>query len=93
MGCHLCQTCYTGRCNWGIATQDPDLTKRLNPDVATRRLVNLLRGWSHEIQEMLGGMGINAIESLRGNREHLRGVGLTEGELQALGIKHAGVGA
>jgi glutamate synthase domain-containing protein 2 len=93
MGCHLCQTCFTGRCNWGIATQDPELTKRLNPDVATRRLVNLLRGWSHEIREMLGGMGINALESLRGNREHLRGVGLTEGELQVLGIKHAGVGA
>ncbi|MBN2371673.1 MAG: alpha-hydroxy-acid oxidizing protein [Vicinamibacteria bacterium] len=93
MGCHLCQKCHTGRCNWGIATQDPVLTKRLNPDVAIRRLTNLLRGWSHEIKEMLGGMGINAIESLRGNREHLRGLGLTSGELQALGIKHAGVGA
>ncbi|MBM3710234.1 MAG: 4Fe-4S dicluster domain-containing protein, partial [Actinobacteria bacterium] len=23
MGCHLCQKCYTGKCNWGIATQDP----------------------------------------------------------------------
>ena len=93
MGCHLCQKCYTGKCNWGIATQDPYLTKRLNPDVATRRLANLLRGWGHEIKEMLGGMGINAIESLRGNREHLRGVGLTEAELDVLGVKHAGVGA
>ena len=93
MGCHLCQKCYTGKCNWGIATQDPLLTKRLNPEVATRRLENLLRGWSHEIKEMLGGMGINAIESLRGNREHLRGIGLSDAELRVLGIKHAGVGA
>jgi len=93
MGCHLCQKCYTGKCNWGIATQDPYLTKRLNPDVATRRLGNLLRGWALEIKEMLGGMGINAIESLRGNREHLRGVGLSESELEVLGIKPAGVGA
>jgi len=93
MGCHLCQKCYTGKCNWGIATQDPILTKRLNSDVATRRLTNLLRGWSHEIKEMLGGMGINAVESLRGNREHLRAVGLTEGELAVLGIKTAGAGA
>jgi glutamate synthase domain-containing protein 2 len=93
MGCHMCQKCYTGKCNWGIATQDPYLTKRLNPDVATRRLTNLLRGWSHEIKEMLGGMGINAIESLRGNREHLRGVDMTAGELEILGIKPAGVGA
>jgi glutamate synthase domain-containing protein 2 len=93
MGCHLCQKCYTGKCNWGIATQDPYLTKRLNPGVATRRLTNLLRGWSHEIKEMLGGMGINAIESLRGNREHLRGIGMNESELEILGIKPAGVGA
>ena len=90
MGCHLCQKCYTGKCNWGIATQDPILTKRLNVDVAARRLGNLLRGWSLEIKEMLGGMGINAIESLRGNREHLRGVGLADRDLQTLGIKAAG---
>jgi len=90
MGCHLCQSCYTGKCNWGIATQDPILTKRLNPEVATRRLTNLLRGWSLEIKEMLGGMGINAIESLRGNREHLRGVALSDRDLNILGIKAAG---
>ena len=90
MGCHLCQKCYTGKCNWGIATQDPDLTRRLNPEVAVRRLTNLLRGWSLEIKEMMGGMGINAIESLRGNREHLRGVGLTNRELSIFDIKAAG---
>jgi glutamate synthase domain-containing protein 2 len=90
MGCHVCQKCYTGKCNWGIATQDPSLTKRLNPNIATRRLVNLLRAWSLEIKEILGGMGINAIESLRGNREHLRGVGLTDTDLKVLGIKPAG---
>ena len=93
MGCHMCQKCYTGKCNWGIATQDPYLTKRLNPEVAERRLRNLLRSWGLEIKEMLGGMGVNAIESLRGNREHLRGVGLSDSELRALGIKQAGVGA
>ncbi|MEW5899272.1 MAG: glutamate synthase-related protein [Bacillota bacterium] len=90
MGCTLCQKCYTGKCNWGICTQDPYLAKRLNPEIASRRLVNLLHGWSHEIKEMLGGMGINAIESLRGNREHLRGVGLAEWELDVLGVKGAG---
>jgi glutamate synthase domain-containing protein 2 len=90
MGCHLCQKCYTGKCNWGIATQDPILTKRLNPDVAFRRLTNLIKAWSLEIKEMLGGMGVNAIESLRGNREHLRGIGLTDRELKILGIKSAG---
>ena len=90
LGCHLCQKCYTGKCNWGIATQDPRLTKRLNPEIGAQRAANLLRAWKHEIKEMLGGMGINAIESLRGNRLMLRGVGLTEKELSILGVKAAG---
>ena len=90
MGCHMCQKCYTGKCNWGIATQDPNLVKRLNPEIAARRLVNLIKAWAHEMKEMLGGMGINAIESLRGNRFMLRGIGLTSRELDILGIKAAG---
>lgn len=90
LGCNLCQKCYTGKCNWGIATQDPYLTKRLNPDIGARRLINLLTAWSLEIKEMLGGMGINAIESLRGNREMLRGIGLSDTELKILGVKPAG---
>ena len=90
MGCHLCRTCNYGKCNWGIATQRPDLVKRLNPDIAAERLINMLTAWNHEIQEMMGGMGINSIEALRGNRLMLRGVGLNERELAVLGIKHAG---
>lgn len=90
MGCHQCRSCHTAKCNWGIATQRPDLVKRLNPNVAYKRLVNLINAWNHEIKEIMGGMGINSIESLRGNRLMLRGVGLTEKELEILGIKHAG---
>ena len=90
MGCTVCQKCHTGKCPWGIATTDPWIAKRINPDIASERLVNLLRGWSLEIKDMMGGMGINAIESLRGNRLHLRGVGLTDTELRILGVKMAG---
>ena len=36
LGCHLCRSCHTGRCNWGIATQNPELVKRLDPDVGVR---------------------------------------------------------
>ena len=90
MGCHLCRTCQTGKCNWGIATQNPELVKRLNPEMGSRRLVNLLTAWQHEIKELMGGMGINSIEALRGNRLMLRGVGLNEKELEILGIAHAG---
>ena len=90
LGCHLCRTCQAGKCNWGIATQRPDLVKRLNPDVGAQRLVNLMTAWKREIMELLGGMGINSIEALRGNRLMLRGVSLTDAELRVLGIRHAG---
>ena len=90
MGCHLCRSCNTGKCNWGIATQRTDLVKRLNPDIAYKRLVNLVHAWDHEIKEMMGGMGINSLESLRGNRLMLRGIGLNQKELDILGIMHAG---
>ena len=90
LGCHLCRTCQTGKCNWGIATQRPELVKRLNPDIGTERLINLMTAWKHEIMELMGGMGINSIEALRGNRLMLRGVSMTEKELEILGISHAG---
>lgn len=90
LGCHLCRTCQTGKCNWGIATQRPDLVKRLNPEIGSQRLINLMTAWKHEIKELMGGMGINSIEALRGNRLMLRGINLTGKELEILGISHAG---
>lgn len=90
MGCHQCQDCSSGRCNWGIATQRSALTQRLDPEAAAERVTNLIHAWTYEIQEMMGGMGINAVDSLRGNRLMLRGVGLNEKELEILGVKYAG---
>lgn len=90
LGCHLCRTCQTGKCNWGIATQNPDLVKRLNPEIGKTRLINLMTAWKHEIKELMGGMGINSIEALKGNRLMLRGIGLNEKELEILGVAHAG---
>ncbi len=90
LGCHLCRACHTGRCSLGIATQDPELTQRLDPQIGAKRLVNLVTAWTNEIKEMMGGMGINSIEALRGNRLALRGVGLNARELSVLGVKHAG---
>ena len=90
IGCTVCQCCYTGKCPWGITTSDAWIGKRVNPDIAAQRLINLLHSWNVEIKDMMGGMGINAIESLRGNRLALRGVGLTQQELKILGVKMAG---
>ena len=90
IGCRVCQKCYTGNCAWGIATQRPDLIRRLDPEVAAQRLINLLRAWSLEIKEILGSLGVNAIESLRGSRERLRGISLDAQTLDILGVKPAG---
>ena len=90
MGCTTCGKCYTGNCSWGITTQRPELTARLDPEVYAERLINLIHAWTHELKEILGALGINSIESLRGNRERLRGVGLDSAMLDILGVKPAG---
>lgn len=90
LGCHLCQSCHTGKCSWGLATQKPELTRRLDPEEGAQRLVNLVTAWSHELKEILGAMGVNAIESLRGSRERLRAVNLDEQTCEILGVKPAG---
>ncbi len=90
MGCRLCQKCYTGNCSWGIATQRPELTSRLDPDWGAERLVNLVNSWSLEVKEVLGALGINAIESLRGNRDRLRSLGLDPATNEVLGVKPVG---
>ena len=90
MGCRLCQKCYTGNCSWGIATQKPELTDRLDPDWGAERLVNLINAWALELKEVLGALGVNAVESLRGNRERLRSLGLDEMTTEILDVKPAG---
>jgi len=91
LGCHLCQSCHTGSCSWGITTQKPELTRRIDPEWGAERLVNLVHAWSHEIQEILGALGVNAVESLRGSRERLRAIGLDEQTCKILGVKPAGM--
>jgi len=43
-----------------------------------------------ELKEILGALGMNAIDSLRGNRERLRGFNLDHTTLEILGVKPAG---
>jgi len=91
LGCHLCQGCHTGCCSWGLTTQKPELTRRVDPEWGAERLTNLVHAWSHELQEILGALGVNAVESLRGSRERLRAVGLDAQTCEILGVKPAGM--
>ena len=90
MGCTVCQQCYRGLCPWGITTTDPLLARRLDPAEASRRVYNLISAWTTELKEILGALGMNAIESLKYNRERLRGVEMEEKTLSILSIKAAG---
>jgi glutamate synthase domain-containing protein 2 len=90
MGCRVCGTCYRGLCAWGIATQRPDLVARLNPDEASVQVENLIHGWTLELAELMGAAGINSIESLRGNRDRLRGYMLDEGMMKVLDVLPVG---
>jgi glutamate synthase domain-containing protein 2 len=90
MGCRVCGTCYRGLCPWGIATQRPDLVARLDPDVASKNVANLINAWTLELAELMGAAGINSIESLRGNRDRLRGYLLDESIMKVLDVKPVG---
>ncbi|RZN46247.1 FMN-binding glutamate synthase family protein [archaeon] len=90
MGCRVCGKCYTGLCPWGIATQREDLVSRLDPERGALQVQNLLTAWTHELKELMGAAGINSIESLRGNRDRLRGYLLDENILDVLDVKTVG---
>ncbi|WOF16220.1 4Fe-4S dicluster domain-containing protein [Methanoplanus sp. FWC-SCC4] len=90
MGCRVCGSCYRGLCPWGIATQRPELVSRINTDEAAQNVENLINGWTLELAELMGAAGINSIESLRGNRDRLRGYLLDEGIMEVLDVKMIG---
>ncbi len=90
MGCRVCGNCYRGLCPWGIATQRPELSSRLDPEIESEHVANLIRSWTLELSELMGAAGINSIESLRGNRDRLRGYMLDEGTLDVLHVKSVG---
>ena len=45
-----CHHCHTGKCPVGVATQNPELEKRLDPEAAGRRLRNYLNALTLECQ-------------------------------------------
>ena len=61
---HLSVTENTGRCPVGVATQDPKLRKRLNPDDAALRVYNYLHTMTLEAQLLARACGKTNIHSL-----------------------------
>ena len=90
MGCRVCQQCHRGTCAWGIATQNPAYSQRIDIDIAAKRISNLFFAWNEELREITGAMGIDSVESFVGNRDRLRYVGPNPRIADILGVKHAG---
>jgi glutamate synthase domain-containing protein 2 len=59
-----CYHCHTGRCPVGVATQDPELRKRLDPDEAAERVYNFLHTLTLEAQMLARACGKTSVHSL-----------------------------
>ena len=59
-----CRHCHTGKCPVGITTQDPELTKRLDPDEAAERVANYLNSMTMELALLTRSLGKGDVHSL-----------------------------
>lgn len=82
-----CHHCHTGRCPVGIATQDPDLVTRLDPDEGAERLANFLRAMTMEVTMIAKSCGKSDVHNLE--PEDLRALSLEASAMT--GVALAGV--
>ena len=64
IGCQQYRVCNTGKCPMGIATQDPELRRRLHIDLAAQRLENFLRVSTEELKDFARLTGNNNVHGL-----------------------------
>jgi glutamate synthase domain-containing protein 2 len=60
----FCHHCHTGKCPVGIATQNPELTKRLDSDEAAERVANFLNSMTMEMALLTRSLGKSDVHSL-----------------------------
>ena len=85
IGCEQYRQCHTGRCPTGVATQDPDLRKKLSINQSADMLYNLFKVYQLEIEDYVKIVGKGDIHQL--NIKDL--VTLNHELTQYAGIKHA----
>jgi len=57
MGCNYCQLCYLGKCPFGIATQNPELRKKLDIKTASENVANFIKNCTEEIKMITAACG------------------------------------
>jgi glutamate synthase domain-containing protein 2 len=72
LGCVRCSRCESGRgCPRGIATTDPDLSRKMDIEWGTQRLVNLYTAWRKVLVGILQRLGLRSVSELRGRTDLL----------------------
>ncbi|MBO3801912.1 MAG: alpha-hydroxy-acid oxidizing protein [Candidatus Brockarchaeota archaeon] len=74
IGCKRCGLCFTGKCPYGIATQDQNLRRRLNVKFASIRAANYLKSVVEELKMFTQLSGKTSVKNLE--KEDLRALTL-----------------
>ena len=82
MGCRACMACHTGKCAYGITSQDPKLRERLNPEEGGQRLANFLHATAEEVKILTMLSGHDDIADL--SEEDLRALDLETAAITGL---------
>lgn len=71
--CVRCRNCESGRgCPRGIATTDPGLCEKIDPEWGKTRLLNMYRAFEKELRNILASLGIKSVRELRGRVDLLK---------------------
>lgn len=82
-----CHHCHTGLCPVGIATQDPELEKRMNPHAGAERVARYLAAMTMEITALAKACGKSSVHNLE--VEDLRALSFQASAFT--GVKMAGI--
>jgi len=82
LGCRACMACHTGRCAYGITSQDPELRSRLDPVEGGRRLSNFVKATAEEIKILTMLSGHDSVRDL--SEEDLRAMDVNTAAITGL---------
>ncbi len=82
-----CHHCHTGLCPAGVATQDPELEKRVNPKAGAERIARYLTAMTMEITALAKACGKSSVHNLE--VEDLRSLSFEASAFT--GVKMAGI--
>ena len=72
LGCIQARECNKNTCPVGIATQNPQLVKGLNPAEKKVRVFNYHEGVIHEVREVMAAMGVLTTQELKPSHINVR---------------------